>query len=172
MMNSVRAVIADDHPLFREGLQALLEDLGVTVVGSVGDGLAALDAVRRHDPDVVLMDLRMPGLGGVEATARINRDHPRTAVLVLTMSGDAASLQAALHAGARGYLLKETSKDDVARTLDAVLRGQTVVGAGLAMRVRNRVSGVLAKMQVHTRAEANAVARDEGLGATAPDSVD
>lgn len=215
-MTSVRAVVADDHPLFREGLQNLLEDLGVVVVASVSDGGAAVDAVRAHDPDVVLMDLRMPVLSGAEATARVTRDHPRTAVLVLTMSEDAASLQAALRAGARGYLLKEASKEDVANTLDAVLRGHVVIGAGAASRVRqvihssgvdafplltereadvlrlmaggldnhaiagrlflaektvrNRVSGVLAKLQVSTRAEAIAAARDAGIGGSTTSS--
>ena len=131
-MRPLRIVIADDHPVFRDGLRALLNDLGAVVVAEVGDGYAAVDAVARHDPDVVLMDLRMPVLSGIEATTRITRDHPGTAVLVLTMSEDAASLQAALRAGARGYLLKEATKADIGRALNSITRGELLIGAGAA----------------------------------------
>jgi DNA-binding NarL/FixJ family response regulator len=140
-MSGLRVVIADDHPLFREGLRTLLTDLGHAVVAEAGDGAAAIDAVAEHRPDVVLMDLRMPVVTGIEATARITRDHPETAVLVLTMSEDAGSLQAALSAGARGYLLKEASKVDVGRALDAVMRGEILIGAGAATRVRSITAG-------------------------------
>ncbi len=209
-MTTLRIVIADDHPVFREGLRTLLADLGAEVVAEAGDGAAAVAAVAEHRPDVILMDLRMPVLSGIEATTRITRDHPGTAVLVLTMSEDAASLQAALRAGARGYLLKEATKADVGRALLAVTRGEVVIGSGAAAgvrglmsagtpttfpqlsererellavlargydnatiakrlflaekTVRNRVSAVLAKLGVATRAEAIALARDAGLG--------
>jgi DNA-binding NarL/FixJ family response regulator len=133
---TLRAVIADDHPLFREGLRTLLTDLGVQIVAEAADGAEALIAVRNHQPDVIFMDLRMPVLNGVEATRRISSEWPGVTVLVLTMSEDAASLQAALAAGARGYLLKEAGKDDVRRALDAVTRGEVVVGAGAARQVR------------------------------------
>jgi DNA-binding NarL/FixJ family response regulator len=135
-MSGPRVVIADDHPLFRAGLRTLLTDLGAEVVAEVGDGYAAVAVVSASHPDIVLMDLRMPGLDGVQATRRITHDHPGTAVLVLTMSDDAASLQAALSAGARGYLLKEASKADVGRALDAVLRGEILIGSGAAPRLR------------------------------------
>ncbi|GAA0379331.1 response regulator transcription factor [Microbispora corallina] len=140
-MSGLRVVIADDHPLFRDGLRTLLADLGAEVVAEVGDGSAAVAAVGTHRPDVVLMDLRMPGLDGIEATSRITRDHPGTTVLVLTMSDDAASLQAALNAGARGYLLKEASKADVGRALEAVMRGEILIGAGAAPRMRTITAG-------------------------------
>ena len=139
-MTPVRVVIADDHPLFREGLRTLLADLGADVVAEAADGSEAVAAVATHRPDVVLMDLRMPVVSGIEATERISRDHPDVSVLVLTMSEDTASLQAALSAGARGYLLKEAGKDDVGRALDAVLRGELVVGAGVAGRMRAAVA--------------------------------
>lgn len=135
-MSALRVIIADDHPLFRDGLRTLLTDLGAQIVAEVGDGSAAVTAVDTHRPDVVLMDLRMPGLDGIEATSRITRDHPGTAVLVLTMSDDAASLRAALNAGARGYLLKEASKADVGRALDAVMRGEILIGSGASPRMR------------------------------------
>jgi DNA-binding NarL/FixJ family response regulator len=141
-MTPARVVIADDHELFRDGLRGLLVGLGATVVAEAADGEAALAAALRHRPDVVFMDLRMPGLGGIEATARIGVQVPEAAVLVLTMSEDTASLQAALQAGARGYLLKESSKTDVARALEAVGRGELVIGPGIAGKVRHAVSGL------------------------------
>jgi DNA-binding NarL/FixJ family response regulator len=208
----MRIVIADDHPVFRDGLRTLLGDLGCAVVAEAADGQAAIDAVRAQRPDVVLMDLRMPIVSGIEATARIGRDHPETAVLVLTMSEDSTSLQAALAAGARGYLLKEATKDDIGRALEAVRRGEVVIGSGVASHVRaamsmpragslfpqltereaklldlmargldnnaiatrlflaektvrNRVSAVMTKLEVATRAAAIAKARDAGMGA-------
>jgi len=132
----VRVVIADDHPVFRAGMVTVLDDLpGIEVVGQAGDGAEALDVVAEHQPDVVLMDLRMPGVGGLEATARIRVEHPDTAVVVLTMDGDDDSIFAALRAGARGYLLKEADGLDIERAIDGVARGEAVFGAGIAERV-------------------------------------
>jgi DNA-binding NarL/FixJ family response regulator len=96
----MRAVVADDHPVFRTGLRTLLEDLGVDVVAEAGDGEEALEAVRRERPDVVLMDLQMPRLGGIEATRRLLADDPDAKVLVLTMVADDEAVFAALRAGA------------------------------------------------------------------------
>jgi len=131
-----RVLVADDHALFRAGMLAVLSDLPeVEVVGEADSGESALDQVARLDPDVVLMDLRMPGMGGLAATARISERHPRTRVVVLTMSEDPDSVFAALRAGARGYLLKESDADDVRRTLEAVTRGEAVFGARVAEQV-------------------------------------
>jgi DNA-binding NarL/FixJ family response regulator len=132
----VRVVIADDHPVFRAGMVAVLDDLpGIEVVGQAGDGAEALEVVAEKKPDVVLMDLRMPGVGGLEATARIRVEHPDTAVVVLTMDGDDDSIFAALRAGARGYLLKEADGLDIERAVDGVARGEAVFGSGIAERV-------------------------------------
>jgi DNA-binding NarL/FixJ family response regulator len=132
----VRVLIADDHPVFRAGMATVLEDLdGVEVVGQAADGEQALGAVAEHAPDVVLMDLRMPGVGGLEATARIRVEHPDTAVLVLTMDSDDDSVFAALRAGARGYLLKEADGLDIQRAIHGVARGEAVFGPGIAERV-------------------------------------
>ncbi|HWM74624.1 MAG TPA: response regulator transcription factor [Nocardioides sp.] len=132
----VRVVIADDHPVFRAGMVTVLDDLpGIDVVGQAGDGAEALAVVAEHRPDVVLMDLRMPGVGGLEATARIRVEHPDTAVVVLTMDGDDDSIFAALRAGARGYLLKEADGLDIERAVDGVARGEAVFGPGIAERV-------------------------------------
>jgi DNA-binding NarL/FixJ family response regulator len=103
----LRIVLADDHPLFRHGLRQLLEQVaGRVVVAEAADGEAAVAAVAEHAPDVVVMDLTMPRLSGLEATRRVAAEHPGSAVLVLTMNEDDASVFAALRAGARGYVLK------------------------------------------------------------------
>jgi DNA-binding NarL/FixJ family response regulator len=133
---STRVLIADDHPVFRAGMVTVLQDLdGIEVVGQAADGDEAVAAVAEHRPDVVLMDLRMPGVGGLEATARIRVEHPDTAVIVLTMDSDDDSIFAALRAGARGYLLKEADGLDIERAIDGVARGEAVFGSGIAERV-------------------------------------
>jgi DNA-binding NarL/FixJ family response regulator len=131
-----RVLVADDHPVFRAGMVTVLQDLsGVEVVAQAADGEEAVQQVDRHRPDVVLMDLRMPGVGGLEATARIRVEHPGTAVIVLTMDSDDDSVFAALRAGARGYLLKEADVQDIERAITGVVRGEAVFGAGIAERV-------------------------------------
>jgi DNA-binding NarL/FixJ family response regulator len=133
---TIRVLVVDDHPVFRAGLVAILEDLDdVEVVAQAGDGEQAIEAVASHRPDVVLMDLRMPHIGGLEATTQITVHHPDTAVVVLTMDSDHDSVFAALRAGARGYLLKEADRDDVQRALHAVSKGEAVFGSGIAERV-------------------------------------
>lgn len=133
---SVRVVIVDDHPVFRAGLVTILLDLdGVEVVGEAADGAESIAVVARTSPDVVLMDLRMPGVDGLEATARIRVEHADVAVIVLTMDSDDDSIFAALRAGARGYLLKEADGIDIERAISGVARGEAVFGAGIAERV-------------------------------------
>lgn len=136
MTEPVRVVVADDHPVFRTGMVTILRDLpGVEVVGQAADGVEAIDAVAQHRPHVVLMDLRMPRVGGLEATARIAAEHPDIGIVVLTMDSDDDSVFAALRAGARGYLLKEADGDDVHRALLGVARGEAMFGPGIAQRV-------------------------------------
>jgi DNA-binding NarL/FixJ family response regulator len=132
----ISVVIADDHPVFRAGMATVLQELdGIEVVAQAADGAEVLTVVAQHRPDVVLMDLRMPGVGGLEATARIRVEQPETAVVVLTMDSDDDSVFAALRAGARGYLLKEADGRDIERAIAAVARGEAVFGAGVAERV-------------------------------------
>jgi DNA-binding NarL/FixJ family response regulator len=137
----IRVVLADDHPAFLRGLQFMLaESSEVEVVGTATTGVAAVDAVRELRPDAVVMDLHMPELDGVEATARVVREAPGTAVLVLTMHDDEGSLRAALQAGASGYLLKEAGGPDIVRALLGVVNGDAVFGRTVAPRVLRQMS--------------------------------
>lgn len=129
-------LIADDHPLVLSGLRALLETLdGVEVVGEAVDGREAVRIAISLRPDVAVVDLQMPELDGVEATRQIAARLPATAVLVLTMHDDDASVFAAIRAGARGYLLKGAGQEDVARAIAAVSRGEAIFGPSVAGRV-------------------------------------
>jgi len=129
-------LIADDHPLVLSGLRALLETLdGIEVVGEAVDGREAVRVAMSLRPDVAVMDLQMPELDGVEATRQIAERLPGTAVLVLTMHDDDASVFAAIRAGARGYLLKGAGQEDVARAIAAVSRGEAIFGPAVAARL-------------------------------------
>jgi DNA-binding NarL/FixJ family response regulator len=132
----VRAVVADDHPVFRQGLRVLLEDLGVEVVAEAPDGTAAVEAALRERPDVVLMDVQMPGLSGIEATRQLVERWPGARVLVLTMVADDDAVFAAIQAGALGYVLKGAGQAEIGRALEAVAAGQAVYGAEVAGRLR------------------------------------
>jgi DNA-binding NarL/FixJ family response regulator len=133
---TTRVLLVDDHPAFLEGLALLLSDAdGVEVVGKAEDGEAACRLHGELRPDVVVMDLHMPGMGGIEATRRIRAADPDVAIFVLTMVEDDDAIVAALRAGARGYLLKGASRDDVLRAIDAVHRGDAIFGSGIADRV-------------------------------------
>jgi DNA-binding NarL/FixJ family response regulator len=139
---TTRVVIVDDHPLYREGLvTALSASHGVEVVGEAADGAEAVAAVDRLLPDVVLMDLHMPGVSGVEATRSIGAAHPDVAVLVLTMLDGDDAVFAAMRAGARGYLLKGAGRDEITAGIAAVARGEVVFSAGIASRVLSFFSG-------------------------------
>ncbi|HEU4571447.1 MAG TPA: response regulator transcription factor, partial [Candidatus Limnocylindrales bacterium] len=112
---AIRVLLVDDHAVVRRGLRGFLELLpDIRVVGEAGTGEEAVDAVDRTAPDVVLMDLVMPGAGGVEATAAIRRAHPSVEVVALTSFADGATVTAALEAGAAGYLMKDAEADEVA----------------------------------------------------------
>jgi DNA-binding NarL/FixJ family response regulator len=133
----IRVVVVDDHPLYREGVADALGDADdIDVVGTAADGEAGVAVVDEVRPDVVLMDLRMPGGGGLSATTAIAARHPGTAVVVLTMSNDDDdSVFAALRASARGYLLKESEGADIARAVRAAARSEAVFGPPIADRV-------------------------------------
>jgi DNA-binding NarL/FixJ family response regulator len=212
----LRVVLVDDHPDYREGIVAALGD-EIDVVGEAGDAAEAVRVTGEQQPDVVLMDLHLgDGGSGITATREITSRHPDTRIVVLTMSEDDDTIVAALRAGARAYLLKESPADDILRAMQSVSRGEAVLGAKVSGRVlqalaagdvtarrtaafpdltprehevlemvaqgldnmriatrldvaektvRNNVSAILTKLQVATRAEAVAKARDAGIGA-------
>jgi DNA-binding NarL/FixJ family response regulator len=132
----VGVLLADDHPLYRRGLRQLLDSLeSVTVLGEVEDGAAAVAAAQELQPDVVVMDLNMPGMDGVEATRRVVAASPHIGVLVVTMHDDDDSVFAAMRAGARGYLLKGADAAEIARAVQAVAGGEAIFGPSVARRV-------------------------------------
>ncbi|NAZ83706.1 response regulator [Kineococcus sp. R8] len=132
----MRVVVADDHPMFRRGVRALLAtETGVAVVGEAADGDAAVEVVGRLVPDLVLVDLQMPGGGGLDAIRRIAAAHPAVNVLVLSMLEDDDSVFAAVRAGARGYVLKDADADDLVRAVVAVGRGEAIFSPGIAARM-------------------------------------
>jgi DNA-binding NarL/FixJ family response regulator len=135
-MEPIRVLIAEDNARFRDGLRALLSSApGFELAGEVGTGEEAVTRARALQPDVVLMDLRMPGLDGIEATRRIVQDSPHIAVLALTMLEDDDSVFAAMRACARGYLLKGTLKAEILRAIQGVASGEAIFGPAIARRL-------------------------------------
>ncbi|OZF08888.1 DNA-binding response regulator [Rhodococcus sp. 15-1154-1] len=133
---SVRVVIADDQTSVREALATMLDLVGdISVVATASDGEGAIAEVDRVDPDVVLMDLRMPGIGGVEATAQLHRRHPDLPVVVLTTFADDDSILGALGAGAVGYLTKDAGRHEIAAALRAAVAGQSVLDRAVQARL-------------------------------------
>ncbi|MGA9531579.1 MAG: response regulator transcription factor [Anaerolineales bacterium] len=133
---TVRLLIADDHKLFREGMRAILAGVDwIEVVGEAGTGRQAIEACGELEPDVVLMDIHMPELNGIEATRQLVTDAPELAIIIVTMLEEDASLFAAMRAGARGYLLKGSGKREVLRAVEAVASGGAIFGPTVAARL-------------------------------------
>jgi DNA-binding NarL/FixJ family response regulator len=136
MKDTVRVLIADDHPLFREGMRGRLDRVDdIAVVGEAAGGDEAVQLASELAPHVVLMDIKMPGLNGIEATREILRANPGVGVLMLTMFEDDDSVFAAMRAGARGYLLKDSGGEGVVHAIRAVTSGDAVFGPGVAERI-------------------------------------
>lgn len=131
----MRVLIVDDHPLFRDGLKNLLASRGVEVVGMAQDGLGALEQVRALRPEVVLMDVQMPRMGGLAATRFIKAEFPDTVIVMLTMSGEDESLFEAIKSGATGYLLKTQDTEDFFTLLMGLTKGEVPLSPGLAGRI-------------------------------------
>ncbi len=133
---AIRVLLADDHPVVRHGLRALIDSLpGLAVVAEAVDGQAAVREAQLLHPDVVLMDIQMPVMDGLEATRRIRAAVPSTVVLVLTMFDDDDTVFAAMQAGASGYLLKGAEQEEIDRAIRAVVSGEAIFGPGVAERV-------------------------------------
>jgi DNA-binding NarL/FixJ family response regulator len=138
-LEEVRVLIVDDHDLFRSGLRNLLEEEGVQIVGEASAGQEALKIVRELAPDVVVMDLNMPGMGGVEATRHISTIAPLTRVLMLTISDQDNDVIDAILAGACGYLLKDSSIQDLIAGIRAASLGESLISPTIASKVLQRV---------------------------------
>jgi two-component system nitrate/nitrite response regulator NarL len=135
-MPSIRLLIVDNHTLFRQGLVSLLQsEPGFQVIGEAGSGEEALDLARQLQPDVVLMDVKMPGIGGVEATRRLLELMPPARVLMLTVSEEEESLFAAIHAGARGYILKNADADELLEGIRRVHAGEAMISPAMTFRL-------------------------------------
>jgi DNA-binding NarL/FixJ family response regulator len=132
----LRVVTADDHPIYRSGLKLSLSSMeGFEVVGEASNGEEAVAATAALNPDVIVMDVNMPGLNGVDATRRITQADPEQAVLMLTMFDDADSVFAAMRAPARGYVVKGSGEDEIVAAIRAVSQGQAIFSASVAARV-------------------------------------
>ncbi len=132
----IRVMIVDDHPVYRDGLASLLDPLPeLDVVARASDGAEAVALAAEHRPDVIVMDVQMPGVNGIDATRTITAQSPGTGVLVLTMGEDDGTVLAALRAGARGYLRKGAEQDEIVRAVTTVHGGGVVFGASLAARI-------------------------------------
>ena len=135
-MSHLRILIADDHPVFRDGIRALLDaDPDTEIIAEATTGDEALVLAEQHRPDVILMDLKMPGMNGIEATRRITARSPSIRVLVVTMFEDDASVFTAMRAGARGYVLKDATKEELLRAIQAVGNGEAIFSPGIAARM-------------------------------------
>ena len=133
---TVRLLVADDHALFREGLKALLSATpGIEMIGEAATGEDTVALAEEGRPDIVLMDINMPGMDGIEATRRILRVNPTVGVIMVTMLEDDASLFAAMRAGARGYVLKGAQPQELLQAVRAVAEGQALFGAPIAARI-------------------------------------
>ena len=137
--DTLRILLVDDHDLFRTGLRNLLEEQGVKVVGEAGTGADAVRAVREQAPDVVVMDLNMPGMTGVEATRHIANVSPLTRVLVLTISDQDGDVMDAIMAGACGYLLKDATIQELLRGIEAAAVGESLISPHIAAKVLQRL---------------------------------
>lgn len=154
MAEAIRIVVADDHPIVREGLVSMYgREEGFDVVGQAVDGSEAVDLVLRLDPDVVLMDLKMPRMDGVEAIRQIKKNHPRTEVLVLTTFDSDDYIFQGIEAGARGYLLKDAPREELFRAVRAVARGESLLQPNVAARLINRVAEMARQTPEETLSE-------------------
>ncbi len=140
-MDTIRVLVVDDHPMFRNGLHALLDSLPqMKWLGEAGNGRAAVEMALLLQPDVILMDIQLPGMNGIDATRQILHDSPHIGILIVTMFEDDDMVFAAMQAGARGYLLKGSDQEEIIRAMQAVSEGQAIFSPGIAQRLVNYFS--------------------------------
>jgi DNA-binding NarL/FixJ family response regulator len=159
-LEELRVLLVDDHDLFRSGLRNLLEERGVHVVGEAASGTEALRIVRENAPDVVIMDLNMPGMTGVEATRRIAQIAPLTRVVVLTISDQDADVLNAILAGACGYLMKDASIDELIRGICSASIGESLISPHIASKVLQRVRSSTAQPEAEATIRAELSERE------------
>lgn len=147
-----RVVVVDDHRLFRSGLTRLLVDEGIEVVGEADRGETALEVVEQTSPDVVLMDLNLPDISGIETTRRLVAANPRLNVVVLTVIESAADVVESMVAGACGYLLKETSVAEIVNAIHATVRGESLISPAIAAKLVSRVRAAGSVATIQSRA--------------------
>ncbi|MEK6221836.1 MAG: response regulator transcription factor [Chloroflexota bacterium] len=141
MTNNIRVLIADDHTLFREGLAALLNSIpDIEVLAMVADGQSVIDVAENSKPDIILMDIQMPKVNGIEATRRIIEANPKIGIIIVTMFEDDESVFMAMRAGARGYILKGADQDEMLRVIQAVAQGEALFSAKIAARLMSFLS--------------------------------
>jgi DNA-binding NarL/FixJ family response regulator len=140
--SDVRTVVVDDHTLFRHGLKRLLEENGFNIVGEASNGKSAVDLIGEKAPDVVLMDLEMPLMDGIEATSKVIENNPDARIIVLTISTDKTRVVDALVAGASGYVLKDAEGQEIVAAARSVIRGDSVISPGVASQLVNAVRTV------------------------------
>jgi DNA-binding NarL/FixJ family response regulator len=145
---SLRVLIVDDHDLFRTGLRNLLEEQGVHIVGEAASGNEAVRIVRELAPDVVVMDLNMPGMGGVDATRHISSAAPLTRVVMLTISDEDSDVMDAILAGACGYLLKDASIQELIAGIESAARGESLISPHIAAKVLQRVRATTTQPEI------------------------
>ena len=151
---SLRVLIVDDHDLFRTGLRNLLEEQSVQVIGEAATGAEAVRIVREIAPDVVVMDLNMPGMGGVDATRHISAIAPLTRVVMLTISDEDSDVMDAILAGACGYLLKDSSIEELIAGIEAAAKGESLISPTIAAKVLQRVRATSANPEIATQIRA------------------
>ncbi|MDQ2692812.1 MAG: response regulator transcription factor [Chloroflexota bacterium] len=147
-MNPIRVLITDDHLIVREGLRLILETTdGIEIVGEASDGAECLQLVPVLKPDVILMDLQMPRMDGITAIGHLRRDHPDIAIVILTTFNEDDLMIRGLQAGARGYLLKDTSRENLLDTIQAAARDETLLKPEILARVLSARTGAVANAQ-------------------------
>lgn len=157
---SPRVLLVDDHEIYRAGLRGLLEEQGIDIVGEASNGEDALELVEEKHPGVVIMDLNMPGIGGIEATRRIATLAPLTRVIMLTVSSAAPDITDAVLAGACGYLLKSATTQEIVSGIAAAARGDALLSPSVAAKLLERVREYPVRHTVPDPAQASLTARE------------